>query len=463
MFRPRTAASRMHRIGRPVRRARVGALALTAAVAFGVVLGPVSAASADTAVTSIADLANAFSTQASGSTITLGGDVTGDADSPVVKVPSGRTLTLDLNGHRLTLVGYSDINGDDGTAGLGVPEGTTLTIIDSAPGGAIGTLNTTGAIYGAGIGGGAGEAGGTITINGGTITTTSVYGGAAIGGGYGGDGGIITINGGTITATAGDMAAGIGGGHSGAGGTIAINGGIVIAHSPTDGSGIGNGVSGAGGFVSIGAGAQVTATASESAIGLDGPGLTRGSLSNAGTLNIPSNNQLRIPAGVTVTNSGTIRLSGAITGGGAIANSGTIVDIYDNIANPGNVTGHNTTVALDGNGGTAPADPDVVYAATFQDGQIAFPAAATRAGHTFSGWFTNPVGGTAVTGSTDLGLGGPKTVTLYARWDETAPAGDGPSTLPATGSEALPTGLIGSALIIAGVALYLRRRRVVVG
>jgi uncharacterized repeat protein (TIGR02543 family) len=454
MFGARAAASGTQRI-EWARRAGAGVLALAAAVAFGVVLGPVSVARADVAVNSVTDLALAFSTQASGSTITLNGDATGDSNSPAVAVPTGVTLTLDLSGHQLTLVG------GNGAAGIGVPAGAILTIIDSAPGGAVGILNATGDIGGAGIGGGNGESGGAITINGGTITTTGAFAGAGIGGGWYGAGGTITINGGTITATAGDMAAGIGGGHSGNGGTIAINGGTVIASSSTDGAAIGGGVSAAGASVSIGVGAEVTVSASESVIGAGGSGPSFGSLSNAGTLNIPFLNILYIPAGFTVTNSGTIRNNGLITDDGTVTNSGTILN-NNTIVTPANVTGHNTTVVLDGNGGTAPGDPAVVYSGTFQNGQIAFPAVATRTGRTFTGWFTQPAGGTQVTSSTDLGLGGPKSMTLYAQWNESVPADNGSATLAATGSDPLPIGLIGSLLTIAGLALYLRRRHVTV-
>ena len=74
---------------------------------------------------------------------------------------------------------------------------------------------------GAGIGGGYGRAGGTVTISGGTVTAKGANGAAGIGGGGGGGaGGTVTINSGTVTATGGtwlkapthDGGAGIGGG-----------------------------------------------------------------------------------------------------------------------------------------------------------------------------------------------------------------------------------------------------------
>ncbi len=79
----------------------------------------------------------------------------------------------------------------------------------------------------------------------GELTATGGYAQAGIGGGDGGTGGTITINGGTITARGGSGSAGIGGGNSSAGGTI-INGGIVTANSTT-GAGIGDGSGGTGG------------------------------------------------------------------------------------------------------------------------------------------------------------------------------------------------------------------------
>jgi uncharacterized repeat protein (TIGR02543 family) len=445
---------------------RGGTFAVLAAATAALVVGPVSAAVADTSVTSITDLANAFATQPSGSTITLDADLTGDDTSDTVKVPAGRTLTLDLNGHRLTLVG------DDatGTAGLGVPAGTTLTIIDSAPGGAVGALDATGSYGGGGaaIGGAAGEAAGTIVIDGGAITARGEFDGAGIGGGGGGAGGATTINGGTVTATGGDFAAGIGGGRNSAGGTVVINGGTVTASNNNEmAAAIGGGYLGSGASVSIGAGAVVTVGPGFDGFGAIGPGVpvpdssNFGSLSNAGTLILPTFNSIDIPAGVVVTNSGTIRNAGTLAISGTLANTGVILNART-ILNPANVTGHNATVLLDGNGGTAPAAPPVVYAGSFQDGQIAFPADATRAGFAFDGWFTQAVGGTRVTATTDLGLGGPQTVTLYARWADPAAGVDSPE-LAATGSDALPIGLAGAALLLMGLALHLRSRRRIAG
>ena len=124
-----------------------------------------------------------------------------------------------------------------------------------------GSLDATGGLRGAGIGGGEAQ-NGQVTITGGDITATagstaSKYqtfgGGAGIGGGIGGAGkggkGDVEITGGTITAT-GVYGAGIGGGQS-ADGDVTISGGTIKkaeSLSPTNpgGAGIGGGYYGDG-------------------------------------------------------------------------------------------------------------------------------------------------------------------------------------------------------------------------
>ena len=117
-----------------------------------------------------------------------------------------------------------------------------------------GTINATGGLNCAGIGGGDhGNLNG-LTINGGTIKAygggkpalSDVGGGAGIGGGTMGSAYNITINGGTVKAYGGHNAAGIGGGNrsSSVGGeahNIVINGGEVHASGNWGGSGIGGG------------------------------------------------------------------------------------------------------------------------------------------------------------------------------------------------------------------------------
>jgi uncharacterized repeat protein (TIGR02543 family) len=148
-----------------------------------------------------------------------------------ITLASGATNTLKSNGQ---------------SAGLQAPAGATLSIASAAgPGSTNGTLDVYAGATGAGLGGGNGQIGGTITITGGTVKATSYNpiitdagaGGAAIGGGSGAAGGSITISGGAVTATGSANAtpagggAGIGGGYQGDGGTITISGGTVTAYT----------------------------------------------------------------------------------------------------------------------------------------------------------------------------------------------------------------------------------------
>jgi len=182
----------------------------------------------------------------------------------------------------------------DGTAGLYVRPNATLTIDGT------GTLNASGGIHGAGIGGTTANHGyintnsnaGTITINSGTVTAVGGTWAAAIGGGCGGSGGTITINGGTVTATG--TTAGIGGGGGGSGGVININGGIVTASAMSCSPGIGGGgyvVAGLS-FTSAGdagtiiiTGGRVTATGSNYSGTVIYAGGIGGALTNTGVRN----------------------------------------------------------------------------------------------------------------------------------------------------------------------------------
>lgn len=157
----------------------------------------------------------------------------------------------------LRLTGSSQLQSGNFKAGIQTaPEGS-LAISGE------GSLTVYGGARAAGIGGGAGEDGTNITINGGTISAFSAYdrviddaaaAGAAIGGGYEGNGSNITINDGTINANISDTSgngAGIGGGNSGGNGTdITINGGTVNA-SGNSAAGIGGGSGGSGSRITI--------------------------------------------------------------------------------------------------------------------------------------------------------------------------------------------------------------------
>lgn len=108
------------------------------------------------------------------------------------------------------------------------------------------------------IGSGLQAQGGKVTINGGTVTARGNVLGAGI------DcirGSQVIINGGTVNACGGDYAAGIGGGFGDACGTVTINGGTVIARGGKGGAGIGGGYLAAGGHVRISTAAKVDAKA----------------------------------------------------------------------------------------------------------------------------------------------------------------------------------------------------------
>lgn len=180
---------------------------------------------------------------------------------------------------------------------------------------------------GAGIGGGAGNnlnggAGNNIQINGGMVHATGGNLGAGIGGGGGSESGdgTVTISGGTVTAVGGNYAAGIGGGGgyqntygggcTGGTGSVTINGGIVDASSPTDvyyanykGAPIGNGGNASGGSVE-----KTTGIVFE-----NGVGTVCGTVTFNGSYNVPADYSLNIPAGASLSGSGTLKGGGTFT------------------------------------------------------------------------------------------------------------------------------------------------------
>ena len=147
------------------------------------------------------------------------------------------------DGCRMTVTGFEA----DLDAGINVTEGNSFTIYAQSTGPEMGKLDATGAILGAGIGGGMYGNGGIITICGGSVTATGGDKGAGIGGGIYGNGGIITICGGSVMAAGGDKGTGIGAGSGddfdpvGNGGTVKITGGIVKATGGGNAQAIGKG------------------------------------------------------------------------------------------------------------------------------------------------------------------------------------------------------------------------------
>ncbi|MDR1984310.1 MAG: carbohydrate-binding domain-containing protein, partial [Prevotellaceae bacterium] len=228
-----------------------------------------------------------------GGTYTING--TGAATTNCITVSSGVVADITLNNVNidvntisgacafdmtgatvnLTLTGDNILKSGDYKAGLQVTVGAILAIDGT------GSLTANGGNFGAGIGGGNGSDGGSITINGGTVTATGKWG-AGIGGGYTGSGGNISISGGTVMANGGYGGAGIGGGYTGSGGNISISGGTVTATGGIYAAGIGGGSSGTGGSITI-SGGTVTATGSIYAAGIGGgDGGSGGSISISG-------------------------------------------------------------------------------------------------------------------------------------------------------------------------------------
>ncbi len=228
--------------------------------------------------------------------------------SSTVAIPNGETFTLSwttinvTSGPGILCEGNATIvlDGTNNvtTSAEGYPaiqaggSGTTLTIQGS------GSVNATGAKYGAGIGGrydtsskficgnisitsgtvtarggnsaaGIGSAGignfgtnstcGDIIISGGTVTATGGPYGAGIGSGSSYNSGYsscgeITISGGTVTANAGYYGAGIGSGSLSTCGNITTSGGTVTATGGTDAAGIGSGADGTCGNITTSGG-----------------------------------------------------------------------------------------------------------------------------------------------------------------------------------------------------------------
>ena len=146
-----------------------------------------------------------------GSRIAITGDVTLNlCGGATLNAPKGIELTSD---NSLTINGPGALvinNCDKDKSGIGASSVGTLVING-------GTINVTGGVFGAGIGGDRRNcAGGSITINGGTVTATGGNSAPGIGGGlddcFGNYGlcGDITINGGQVTATGSNSAPGIG-------------------------------------------------------------------------------------------------------------------------------------------------------------------------------------------------------------------------------------------------------------
>ena len=300
------------------------------------------------------DLNNKLTTWNTGWYVAQGDITIGSENSPQRVTVSGNVKLILEDGCNLT------VNG-----GIEVEDPNSLTIYAQSADGSMGTLNATGDYDCAGIGGGGyGGSGGKITINGGVVKATGSNWAAGIGGGFGDDGGTIKISGGEVTATGGEYGgAGIGGGRLGDGGNITIEGGEVNATGGNLGAGIGGGYNGSGGSFSTGTDGNAVIFATAGSGGSDiqdndtsgwsgvifqgdsgkvyGTNVTPTqdfTIPNGKTLTIDEDKTLTIPAGVTMTNEGTITNNGIIQNDGAIHNNDTI-DGIGTLYNNGTLTG----------------------------------------------------------------------------------------------------------------------------
>ncbi len=431
------------------------------AVAVGVLffaLQPTSAQAAPTPVTTYAQLSTAV---AAGKNVTLGADITDSGDT--LAVSSTKSVSIDLNGHNLSLTGAAGgaaiddpsggrlaINdlvgggslhatGGSGSAGIRVSTGATLILHARS-------IDATGGSGGAGIGGSAGQDGGSVkVVLGSVVNAKGGTGAAGIGGGSGGNGGDVQVDGGQVTATGGAGGAGIGGGSGGDGGTLGVNqSSFVVAQGGSGAAGVGAGTGGGAGSGSVKIATRATLEAGN---GSGASAITLGSLTNAGILRIPVGSDLHVPSGVTAENTGLIRVLGSITGTGTIHNAGTILNTQGQlVADTGQgpagsallITDHNYTVkfSLDGSPGTPPTTLNV-YAADIAKSKQGLPPVPTTPGLTCTaGWFTSATGGTQVTNTTTLSTVaayGPSTLVLHRHCTTTA------SSTPASSTPASST------------------------
>ena len=148
--------------------------------------------------------------------------ITGDnVTYPKGLICNGDVHLILADGAKLTVTG--DVN----NAGIQV-SGTGYSLTIYGQDNQLGQLVATGNIYAAGIGGGAGQPGSNITINGGIVTANGGDYAAGIGGGQIGSASNITINGGTVTANGGMDASGIGGGEGGSSLNIFVATDLII-------------------------------------------------------------------------------------------------------------------------------------------------------------------------------------------------------------------------------------------
>lgn len=331
----------------------------------------------------------------------------------------------------------------------------------------MGTLTASGNNGGAGIGGGKGGSGGTITIHGGNVTATCGSLAAGIGGGWKGSGDTITIHSGSVTATGGQDAAGIGGGYSGSGGTITIHGGSVKANGGEGAAGIGGGDGGSGGTFSTGTKGNAFIVASSisdknnqtgwsgvifedksgKVYAPDGDKTITIDVSSKipadYTLEIPEGVTLVVPDGVTIDNSGKITVEGTLTGRQNVVGNGT-VNIKADAKVSVSVTG--TGVTGSGDNFSVPYGSNITLTATISEATNALTRAAANQVEFFVGTGNNKtslgtenVNGTSATKqiilSGDTWKPGPYTITAEYGGSDTLKKATGSTRLTVEGGD----------------------------
>ena len=314
---------------------------------------------------------------------------------------SGTANIILENGSSLT------VTGNGSRAGINVPVNYSLVTFAQAPAagtaGATGRLTAHGGTQSAGIGGNDGQQGGNVTINGGIITATGSANGAGIGGGRNGAGGQVFVHSGNLTANGGTSAHAIGrGSGSGGVGTFTLNGnGVVftgVATNTVNTIGDTNAARRTRGIVFVGN----TGTFH----GADGATVTFRQ-----NVTIPASRTLTVPAGRTLTIAlhTTTNNQGTVTNNGTINHGAPTFGLWTgNMPIGGTVVRYTVTFNLNGATGTAPAAQTVDANSLLTE-----PAAPTREGHTFSGWWTTATGGTQWIFATSRVNA---TQTLFARW-----------------------------------------------
>ena len=299
-----------------------------------------------------------------GGTVTLSKDYTIDTTLNVTN-----TVTLDLNGHTISMTGNDSV--------IQVRSGGNLTVKDSRP-----TATHTDASLPAGgvitrekisIGGGGGVAveGGSFTMNGGTIYNCS----ANNGGGVAVDGGSFTMNGGAIYGCNAKVS--FGGGVAVYDGSFTMNGGSIYGCSAELGDAVwSNRVS------------NIYANGGT----IKGTVVSYGKILN------------------TATDGGCTRFYDEVTNDTTSTDHGTISGgiYYGGISGGGTVEGTYYTVSFDLNGGSGSIPKQ--WFVNIDTAQALEPAAPTREGYEFAGWYNGDT-------KYDFTQNVTEDITLTAKWE----------------------------------------------